>query len=151
MSVTPEPMLARLYDLAINTGTEAVPVWTDITGITGITPGQTSTKTDDTDFDTDGWAAGTVVERGKSLSVAMNYKEASDGSQDPGQEALLALGEATGPSAKGHFKYVSPGDNGHTFRGTVDVAWPGGEKSANATLTAEITLDGKPTPFVPTP
>lgn len=146
MSVTPEPMLARLFDLSVNTGTEAVPVWTPISGVTGITPGQTSTKTDDTDFDTDGWAAGTVVERGKSLSVALNYKEGAAGAQDPGQEALLALGEATGPSAKGRFKYVSPGGNGHTFRGTVDVAWPGGEKAANAALTAEITLDGKPVP-----
>lgn len=145
-----EPTLAREFDLTINTGTDQAPVWTVISGITGITPGQSSTKTDDTDFDTDGWEAGTVVMRGKSLSVAMNYKEdPSGGAQDPGQDALLTLGEATGPSAKGKFKYVSPGGNGHTFRGTVDVAWPGGEKAANATVTAEITLDGKPVPVTP--
>lgn len=148
-STAPEPVLAREYDLTINTGTDTTPVWTAISGITGISPSQSSTKTDDTDFDSDGWAKGTVVERTRSLSVTMNFKEADDGTLDPGQEALIALGDATGAAAKGHFKYVSPGGNGNTFRATVDVSWPGGDKTANAPFTADITIDGAPTAVVP--
>lgn len=144
----PEPQLARDFRFYLNTGTFAAPVWTRITGITGITPGQSSQKTDDTDFDTDGWEAGTVVQRGRSLSVALNYKENEDGDLDPGQEALFALGDAMGPDGKGDFKYLSPqGGLGHRFRGTVDMQWPGGDKTANASCTAEVTVDGKPTPL----
>lgn len=76
MSVAaPEPVLARHYQLELNTGTSGAPVWTGISGITGINPGQSSQTTDDSDFDTDGWEAGTVVMRGRTLSVSLNYKE----------------------------------------------------------------------------
>jgi len=144
-AAAPEPVLAREFNLELNTGTIALPVWTKINGITGINPGQTSTKTDDTDFDTDGWESGTVVQRGRTLSVAINYKESpDDGHQDPGQEALIALGDAMGPSAKGQFRYTSPGGDQKTFRATTDIQWPGGDKTANANFTAELTVDGPP-------
>lgn len=151
--MAPEPVLAREWDIEMNTGTAMAPTWTPVRGVTGITPAQTSTLTDDTDFDTDGWGAGTVVQRGRSLSVAMIYKEDPDtGLRDPGQEALLALGDAIGTAAKAQFRYRSPGSNGYEFRATVDIAWPGGEKTANSTVTAEIKIDGKPTPLpAPTP
>lgn len=144
-----EPQLAREFDLTINTGTFGSPVWTAISGITGITPGQTSQKTDDTDFSTDGWESGTVVQRGRSLSVALNYKEDEDAVLDPGYEALIALGDAFGPDGKGDFRYLSPNGNGHRFRATVDVQWPGGDKVSNATCTAELMVDGAPTTLSP--
>ena len=147
-----EPTLAREYTLELNTGTEAVPAWTAIAGITGITPGQTTQRTDDTDFDGDGWEAHTVVMRGRSLSVSLNYKEdPSTGAEDPGQAALIALGDASGPSGKKQFRYFSAQDNGYVFTASADVAWPGGDKVANANFTAELTLDGAPTPYVPAP
>jgi hypothetical protein len=126
-------------------------VLTAISGITGINPGQSSQLTDDTDFDTDGWEAGTVVQRGRTLSVNLNYKVAeSDGTQDPGQEALIALGDAMGPSGKGNFEYTDPGGNKYAFRATCDIQWPGGDKVSNATFTAELKIDGAPT-FTPAP
>lgn len=151
-ATAPEPVLARSFPLEINTGTVAQPVWTKISGITGITPGQTSQKTDDTDFDTDGWEAGTIVQRGRTLSVALNYKLAADGTEDAGQEALIALADAMGPSAKAWFKYGPAVEGGpvHYFRGTVDMQWPGGDKTANASVTAEIAVDGKPLTAPPT-
>lgn len=149
-TVAPEPMLAREFDLEINTGTRDNPVWTHISGIMAINPGQTSTVTDDTDFDTDGWEAGTVAMRGRSLSVSMLYKTVNGtGAQDPGQEALIVLGETSGRSAKGGFRYLDPDGNGHEFRATVDVAWPGGGKTDNANFTADLKVDGKPTPVAP--
>jgi hypothetical protein len=148
--MTAENVLAREYDLSIDTGTDAVPVWTLIGGITGITPGQSAARTDDTDFDNNGWDAHSVVSRGRTLSVALNYKEdPADGTQDPGQEALIAASEAMGTSAKKKFKYVSPNGNGVTFTASVDLAWPGGDKTANANFSAELTMSGAPTPVVP--
>lgn len=145
---TPEPVLAREFDLDINTGTIADPVWTPIGGITGITPGQTVQNVDVTDFDTDGWEDNIPVQRGKSLSVAINYKENGDADLDPGQEALIALGDAMGSGAKKQFRHRSPNGRGHTFLATCAIAWPGGEKTANSTCTAELTMRGKPTPIV---
>ena len=146
-----EPVLAREFPLEINTGTTQAPTWTPIRGIQSITPAQTAQRTDDTDFDTDGWEAHTVAMRGRSLSVAMQYEIDEVGTPDPGQEALIALGDATGRAAKAQFRYGSDDLGGvHTFRASADVAWPGGEKTANASLTAELTVDGKPT-YTPAP
>lgn len=150
--MTAENLLAREYDLTINTGSVAVPTWTPIAGITGISPSQSSQKTDDSDFDTDGWEAHTVVMRGKSFSVALNYKEdPANGAQDAGQAALIALGDASGTASKKQFKYVSPGGHGVTFTASADVTAPGGDKTANANFTAELTMSGAPTPVVPGP
>lgn len=141
-----EIVLARTYDLSINTGTDGAPVWTPITGIQGVTPGQTSQRTDDTDFDTDGWEAHTVVMRGRSLSVSMLYREdPSTGARDAGQAALITAADATGASARKGFKYVSPAGKGWTFKASVDLQWPGGDKVANAQVTADLTLTGAPT------
>lgn len=142
-----EPQLAREFDLEINTGTYDTPVWTGISGITGITPNQTTQRTDDTDFDTDGWEAGSVVQRGRSLQVALNYKENGDGDLDAGYEALIALGDAFGPDGKGDFRYISPNGVGNRFRATVEVQWPGGDKTANAATSATLTMDGAPIPL----
>lgn len=143
----PEPVLAREFDLEVNTGTDAVPVQTRIGGITNISPGQSAQRTDDSDFDTDGWEAHTVVMRGKTLSVELLYKEdgASSGAMDAGQAALLALGDATGPGSKKGFTYTSPNGREFAFKASVDIAWPGGGKVDNATFTAELTISGKPT------
>lgn len=148
--MTAEPTLAREYTLEINTGTVAVPAWTPIAGITGISPAQSTQRTDDTDFDGDGWESSTVVMRGRSLSVSLNYKEdPADGTEDPGQAALIALGDASGPAGKKQFRYFSAGDNGYTFRASAEVTWPGGDKVANANFTADLTLDGAPAAYVP--
>jgi len=144
-----EPQLAREFNLTINTGTFGTPVWTGISGITGITPNQTSQLTDDTDFDTDGWESGTVVQRGRTLDVALLYKEDEDAELDPGYEALIALGDAFGPDGKGDFKYVSPNGKGFRFNATVDVQWAGGDKTSNAATSASLKVDGAPTPVDP--
>lgn len=147
-----ENFLAREYTLEINTGDDTTPAWTDIAGITGITPAQSAQRTDDSDFDTDGWEAHTVAMRGRSLSVSMNYKEdPTDGTEDPGQAALIALGDASGVSGKKSFRYYSPGDNGYTFTASADVSWPGGDKVANANFTVDLTLSGAPEAYVPVP
>lgn len=145
-----EPVLARHFDLTVNTGTEGSPVWTPIAGITGITPGGSSQKTDDTDFDNDGWDAHSVVQRGRSLSVAMNYKEDPDtNALDLGQQTLIDLGNQTGLDAKAQFRYLSPGGTGYIARFSVDLNFPGGDKVNNATFSADLTMDGAPTEVTP--
>jgi len=150
MTSTPANVLARTFLLSVNTGTVASPTWTPIKGITGISPAQSAQRTDNSDFDTNGWESHDVVMRGRSLSVAMNYKaDPTDGSEDPGQAAVIALGDATGTAAKKQFKYVAPGTGGkgHTFTASADIAWPGGDKVNNAVFTADLTVDGAPTPL----
>lgn len=147
-----ENTLAREYSLTVNTGTVAAPVWTPIRGITGISPSQSAQRTDDTDFDTDGWEDHTVVMRSRGMSVSLLYKEdPATGVQDPGQAVLVALADASGGGAKKGFQYLSAAGNGDTFTASCDLAYPGGDKTNNAAFTAELTMAGAPTVVVPTP
>lgn len=145
-----EPVLARDFDLTVNTGTVGSPIWTVIPGIQGITPGGSATTTDDGDYDTDGYAASTKTEISKSLSVALLYKEDDvTGAVPAGVQAIIDASNAIGAAGKKYFKYVSPGGNGYSARFNVQANWPGGDKVNNSTMTAELTMDGAPTEITP--
>lgn len=139
-----EPVLARDFNLEINTGTEAVPVWTHIGGITNISPGQDSQKTDDGDFDSSGRAKHSVVERSDTLQVDMIYKEdPTTGARDAGQQAVLDVAHQIGFAAKAHYRYIFPnGTDAVEFRASADLPYPGGGKTDNATWQLTLTVDG---------
>lgn len=147
MSTTYEPQLARQFKLAINTGTDATPVWTAIAGITNISPGQDSQKTDDGDFDSAGNAKHSVVERSNSFQVDLNYLEDAatpvTGNRDPGQQALLDSAKLIGKAAKRKYRYTYPSlKKAAEFRASADMALPGGGKTDNATTSVTLTVDG---------
>ncbi|HEU5032688.1 MAG TPA: hypothetical protein VFV01_47750 [Spirillospora sp.] len=143
MTVTPEPTIARDFVLNINTGTVTTPTWTPISGITNIAPGNDSTKTDDSDFDSNGRARSTVVERSDTLQVDLNYKEdPSTGARDPGQQALLDASKLIGTAAKKQFQYLTPGGTQYAFTASIDMNLPGGGKTDLATTSLTLTIDG---------
>jgi hypothetical protein len=138
-----EPQLARQFQLEINTGTTAVPVWVHIGGITNISPSQDSTKTDDGHFDSGGRAKHSVVERGDSFQVDMLYLEDDAGVRDPGQQALLDISRQIGNAGKTEYRYIYPnGTDAVTFRASADMALPGGGKTDNANMSVTVTVDG---------
>lgn len=141
--MTIDPVLARDFALDINTGTDAAPVWTPVGGITNISPGQDSQKTDDGDFDSGGRARHSVVERSDTFQVDMLYKEDDTGTRDAGQQAILDVARLYGAAAKVPFRYVFPsGTEGVEFKASVDLPYPGGGKTDNAAWQATLTVDG---------
>lgn len=138
-----EPQLARQFRMEINTGTVALPVWVHIGGITNISPGQDSQKTDDGDFDSNGRAKHSVAERGDSFQIDMNYLEDEAGLRDPGQQALLDVARLIGNAGKAGYRYIFPnGEDAVQFRASADMALPGGGKTDNASQSVTLTVDG---------
>lgn len=140
-------ILARHLQPALNTGTDQVPVWTPIGGLTSLTFGTDKTDTDDTDFDSDGDEEHKVAARSRSISLEGFYKEDPvTGARDAGQEALLALGDAIGYDSLKPFRVTTPGGNVTTYMVSANVTAPsGGGLNDNSGFTAELTVSGKPT------
>lgn len=131
-------------DAEINTGTIAVPVWTQIGGITGITPSPSTTRANTHNFDTPGRNRHRVVRRGDSFTIAAQRQEdESDGSRDPGQEAIEAAGRAYGTAAEKQYRFTFPGGGTMTFVATAEVTPFGGgtDDVANWQAVLEVTGD----------
>lgn len=145
-------ILARHLKPEINTGTDALPVWTPVGGLNSLTFDSEKTDTDDTDFDSDGWAEHKVAQRASSISLEGFYKEDPDtGDRDAGQEALLALAEAVGYDSLKPFRVTTPGGNVTVYRVSAKVDAPaGGGLNDNSGFNAELTVSGKPV-FTPAP
>lgn len=145
-------VLARHLKPAINTGTDAVPVWTPIGGLTSLTFDSDKTDVDDTDFDSDGWAEHKVVQRARSIAAEGFYKEdPATGARDAGQEALLALADAIGYDSLKPFRVTTPGGNVTTYQVSAKVNAPGGGGlNANSGMAIELTVSGKPV-YTPKP
>jgi hypothetical protein len=145
-------ILARHLSPELNTGTVALPVWTPIGGLTSLTFGTDKTDSDDTDFDSDGWAEHKVVQRAASISFEGFYKEdPTTGDRDAGQEALLALADAVGYDSLKPLRVTTPGGNVTTYQVSARVDGPaGGGINDNAGFNGELTVSGKPV-FTPAP
>jgi hypothetical protein len=144
-------MLARdvFASLAINTGSVGSPTWTEIGGITDVTPDASTTLTEDADYKSGGWAASKVAQRGRTMELKGNYLEDDQtGSQDAGQAALIALGDAVGYASNGQFRFITLGGNQTTFTASAEVVWGGGGTNDDGEFTAKLTVSGQPA-FVP--
>ena len=145
-------ILARHLTGELNTGTDALPVWTPIGGLTSQTFDSDKTDTDDTDFDSDGWAEHKVVQRANSIALEGFYKEdPATGDRDAGQEALIALADAVGYDSIKPYRVTTPGGNMTEYQVSAKVNGPsGGGLNDNAGFSAELTVSGKPV-FTPAP
>lgn len=137
-------VLAEQFDLSYNTGTDAVPVWTAIGGITSFSISTTKNDIDTRDFDSGGWLEHIVGSRGKSFTIEGSREEDPDtGARDPGQEAVETLGDQMGAAAIGQFQIVSPGGTTYTFDASVDVTPFGGGLDAKAAWSVAMTMSGQ--------
>lgn len=139
-------ILARHLLCELNTGTDALPVWTPIGGLNSVTISTDKSDTDTTDFDSDGWAEHMVAQRSGSLSLEGFYKEDPDtGERDAGQEALIALADAVGYDSTKPFRITTPGGNVTEYSVSAKTDGPsGGGLNDTAGFASELTWSGKP-------
>lgn len=145
-------ILARNLAGALNTGTTAVPVWTPIGGLTSLTFDSDKTDTEDTDFDSAGYAEHKVVQRAYSIKLEGFYKEDPvTGSRDAGQSALMALADAIGYDSLKPYRVTTPGGNVTIYQVSAKVNSPaGGGLNDNAKFDVDLTVSGKPV-YTPMP
>lgn len=111
MAGTPDKVILRDFQMAINTGTDAVPVWTKIMGLDedGISFSPSNRTVSFMDANDGGWAKDLPLGRGAQYTLKGARMEASDdGTRDPGQAAVEALMYAVGLDALGQFQVTSP-------------------------------------------
>lgn len=145
-----DKVLIREWTISVNTGSEAVPVWTEIGGIDNVAPSSNKNNADTGDFSSGGWDRHLPASRSRGFTASGHYMEdVANGDRDPGQEAVEVASNLIGTSAMKGFQFESPGGNGFTVRGSVDVTPPGGGKNDPASWGFSLDVDGPPVALVP--
>lgn len=92
---------AREFTLEINTGTVAVPVWTNIAGLLSIVPSSEETEANITDFDSGGIDESLTARRKHTLTAEGLYE-----GDDPGQIACTSAGELIGAASLTQYRWT---------------------------------------------
>lgn len=143
--------LSRHWQLSVNTGTEAAPVFTPVRALNSIALGVDPNEVDTTDFDGAGWDGKMVTHRSWSITASgfrAYTKAAAVRVPDPGQEACVAAGFGTGEDAQIQVQ-IERDDNGRGYRGWANVSnrnIGGGPKDVEP-LNLEFGGDGVLSPY----
>lgn len=138
-----EKVNARDWVTNINTGTEAVPVWTQIAGINNFVINRGTEKTPTTDFDSGGTAEHHAMERSKTLGLeGRRLEDPADGSLDPGQEAVETLADAVGVASLKQFQFISPGGTIRTAKFSAEMGGIGGGNNDKTSWGCTIERSG---------
>lgn len=126
MSVT--EVLARGFTFELNTGTEAVPVWTAVNNISKWSHSPKKNSADTTTFDDEGRMSHLAASRGDEFTMDGYYQEDEvTGDRDAGQEACEAWADEVGQASRKQFRITSPGGNMiGPFYATANVTRGGG-------------------------
>lgn len=145
----------RFNRLEINTGTEELPEWTPVRGLTSIPLELSPEEVDVSDFDSEGWSDSLTTFRSWTLNVTgwEGFTGPEDQPvEDPGQEALRTAGLLTGSEAYVQVRMYRTDNNlGYEGRGTANWSGKGGEVKGVEPFNCSITGSGALTPFTYTP
>lgn len=138
----------RKWYLDINTGTEALPTWVGVHGISEFQPNLEPTLQDDSDFDSGGDKSQTVTARAWScaLKLARKVTAASAAAYDPGQEVLRLASEEIGVdnSVLVRFYEMEPGGpRVEAYSGRAAVSWTPDGGGMDALSMVSVTLSGQ--------
>jgi hypothetical protein len=136
--------LARKFRLDVNTGTRAVPAWTQVRGITAFTPTLDTNLENDSDYDSGGWGSQTKTLLSWSLTATVKRGRGVDsGVYDPGQEALRAASESFGADGVAQVRWYDREGGDEAYTGDAEVSWAPSGGGVTALDMAEVTLTGK--------
>ena len=144
--------LNRKWQIDVNTGTFAAPVWTGVFGVQEFKPTKSPTLQDSSDFDSEGWknSTATALDGGAELKVRRAPTAASPTAYDPGQEVLRIASDGLGTANSVDIRYyeVTPGGpKVEAYRQSVVVTWEpdGGDMAALDTVSVKLAGQGKRT------
>lgn len=139
--------LARRWRLDINLGTDAVPVWTLVPGITDVKPVISPTFEPSQDYAAAGWLGNTKTALAWSLEVRLWYRlNPTTLAANPAQEALRACALAFGDEGLAHVRWYDRSGVGEAHEGRALVTWApeGGGPAALDSVAVTFTGDGAP-------
>jgi hypothetical protein len=136
------------FQLDVNVGSDAAPIWTRVKGITNIDPNPSETKVDTTNHDSPGWDQNRTVSRGKVYQItAQYYVDPISGVRDPGQLAVEASADTIAGDTLHirQYRIVKAWGGQITFKSTAAVKSGGGPSKGIAPWEATLELTEKPT------
>ncbi len=141
MAVTEIP--ARDFTFELNTGTSGSPTWVEVLGLTTWSHSPQSTDADTQTWDDGGRMSHQTLSRGDQFTLTGRYQEdPSDGSRDPGQEAVESWSAGVGTASLKQFRITSSGGTIKTFEATATVTSGGGGENDVNTWQAAIKVSG---------
>ena len=140
--------LNRMWRIDVQTGTEALPVWTPVRGRIDFKPAQDPTLQDDSDFDGEGWKSQTKTADAWSLEfkVARKVTTADGTIYDPGQEVLRLAGNEMGVANSVSVRWYELEPDGprvEAYEGNAAVSWSPDGGGMDELNTASVTLSGQ--------
>ncbi|GGK90216.1 hypothetical protein Ppa06_58260 [Planomonospora parontospora subsp. parontospora] len=143
-------LLAKDWTVEVNTGTQAVPVWTPIKGLTKFAETIESETQDDSDFDSNGWGSDVVTQRKFKLECEGRRKRDTGSPTfvpDPGQEAVRQAGRVVGVEANIEVRWYRKDGSPDAYQGfaAVDYKGGGGETTDLEPFAFDLLGQGEPT------
>ena len=133
----------------INTGTVAVPVWTEVEGINNVTLDPSVSDTDLTDFNSGGFTERYPVRRDATVNVTgYHMEDIADGARPVGQAAVEAVRSLLGSAAIKQFRVLAPSAKGFMVPGYVNVTGPSGGVDDGASWGFVVTSAGQMVPVI---
>lgn len=138
----------RKWYLDINTGTEAVPTWVGVFGISDFTAALDNTLQEDSDYDSEGYRSSVKTASQWSLSGTVQRKvtAADPTAYDPGQEALRLAAEENGVANSVHVRWYEMEEGGprvEAYEGNGAVVWTPNGGAMDALSSAGFTITGQ--------
>lgn len=136
----------------VNTGTEAVPVWTQVKGIRSPALAIDSTKQDTSTYDSNGWGSDGTTQKKWKLTIEGLEGYTGEFVRDPGQVTLKAKGRLLGADSEVEVRfYRADPDEGYT--GTAEADWKGtgGPVTDYTPFNIDLTGQGELLDYTPAP
>lgn len=119
-----ETALQRRFKLDVNTGTIAVPVWSQVVGLIELNPTVEPTDQDDFDYDSNGWKGSTRTMRMWDLEFKISYKQDSvTFVANPTHTYLRNASNALGAASVVHVRWYDRNGAAEAYEGFGLVKW----------------------------
>ncbi|GII84600.1 hypothetical protein Ssi03_25900 [Sphaerisporangium siamense] len=145
--MTTRSLLAKDWQLDVNTGTSSVPVWTPVKGMTSFKETIASTMEDDSDFDSDGWGSDQTTQRKWSLECEGKRKRDADNPTtfvpDSGQQFIIDAGNLVGIGSNIQIRYYRKDGAPDAWQGFASVDYSGGGGAVTALEPCNFKLNGQ--------
>ena len=138
--------LARRWACDLNMGTDEVPDWQRIMGITELSPSAEPNIEDSSDYEGDGWTCSTKTGQAWELALTINRKINDQAlTYHPTHEALRLAAYSEGSASRVHIRRYDRNGLPEAYEGYAVVTWAesGGEHTALDQVEVTLTGDGK--------
>lgn len=134
------PTVNSAWNLEVNTGSTATPVWTQVRGLNNLVPTIANTRQDATDYDNEGWGADAVTLR-KWQVTASAFRKLYTDAYDAGQEKLRT---AANDLETVHIRwYDRSTPEGEAYQGFAVVEWTPAGGGAEGLQAVNVVLLGQ--------